>query len=229
MFLSRLFLNPRSRVVRTDLADPGQLHRTVMRAFPPDIGATPRKDLGVLWRVDDDPNAGRVALLVQSAAKPDWSCLPEGYVLGPADAFSSDHEGHLSVRDVSDERAALRVGDALLFRLRANTTRKIDTKTRPDGTKSNGQRVPVTGDEARMAWLARHAAARGFVVESARVAELPSVKSRARDLTLGGAQFDGVLTVTDEVLFRTRALAEGIGPAKAFGMGLLSVIRAPIR
>ena len=34
MYLSRLILNPRSRQVRNELADPYEMHRTVCKAFP---------------------------------------------------------------------------------------------------------------------------------------------------------------------------------------------------
>lgn len=38
---------------------------------------------------------------------------------------------------------SLGTGAALVFRLRANPTRKIDTKTGPDGQRNNGQRVEL--------------------------------------------------------------------------------------
>lgn len=49
---------------------------------------------------------------------------------------------------------------------------------------------------------------------------------RKRELPLFGVRFDGVLRVTDvEVLLD--ALRGGIGPAKAFGFGLLSLAPLP--
>ena len=43
-----------------------------------------------------------------------------------------------------------------------------------------------------------------------------------RDLTLFGVRFDGVLAVTDPDAL-TGAVRQGIGPAKGFGFGLLSL------
>ena len=48
MYLSRLILNPRSRQVQKELADPYQLHRTIMAAFPDVLPPDER----VLFRVD---------------------------------------------------------------------------------------------------------------------------------------------------------------------------------
>ncbi len=79
MHLSRLILNPRSRPVQRDLADPYQLHRTVMSGFPATLPNTER----VLYRLDEDPRAGRLSLLVQSQEPPDWSALPADYLLPP--------------------------------------------------------------------------------------------------------------------------------------------------
>lgn len=48
-----------------------------------------------------------------------------------------------------------------------------------------------------------------------------------KTITLLSVTFEGLLTVTDELCFR-QTLLEGLGRGKAFGMGLLTVIR-PIR
>jgi CRISPR system Cascade subunit CasE len=60
------------------------------------------------------------------------------------------------------------------------------------------------------------------------VLEERSTRGRRGDatITLAGARFDGLLQVVDPTLFRA-ALATGIGPAKAYGFGLLSI--APLR
>jgi CRISPR system Cascade subunit CasE len=43
-------------------------------------------------------------------------------------------------------------------------------------------------------------------------------------VTLMRSTFEGVLQVTDPVLFR-QALTKGIGRAKAYGMSLLTIVR----
>jgi CRISPR system Cascade subunit CasE len=228
MYLARAFLNPVSRAVRADLADVASLHRTVMRAFPDDAGPSAREAHGVLHRVDEDARRGQFVLFVQSGTRPDFARLPAGYFLDLQDALDLAAPGaaeNPAVREVDQERARIRPGDHFAFRLRANTTRKITKLDDATGLPTkNGRRVPVRGDDGRLAWLVRHAATAGFEVGDVRTLELPVRSARTRDLTLAGASFEGSLRVTEADAFR-KALAEGIGPGKAFGFGLLSIQR----
>ena len=50
-------------------------------------------------------------------------------------------------------------------------------------------------------------------------------KQNGRIVTIRAVVFEGILKVTDAELFRS-ALASGIGPAKAYGCGLLTL--APV-
>lgn len=216
-FLTRLFLHARSRDVRRDLASPVELHRTVMRLFPDSLaedGVGARERLAVLHRIDEDPRTHQIVMLVQAKVAPDVSRLAEGYV---------DENAEPPATRPTSDWARLEAGQRLVFRLRANTTRKIDTKTRADGTHSNGKRVPVRGDEARFAWLSRHGDAAGFAVQPGDV-RMAEVTSAGGGKTFAGALFDGELVITDTTRFRD-ALIRGIGPAKAFGYGLLSIRR----
>jgi CRISPR system Cascade subunit CasE len=231
MYLARAFLDPASRDVRRDIKDPQGLHKTIMRAFPDNSGPSPRKEHSILHRLDEEPG-GRVVLLIQSATAPSWEKLPSGYVLDVASdldlAFSSV-SNNPALRSVAAEHAAIQRGGRFLFRLRANTTRKIDTKTRADGAKSNGRRVPVRGDVERQAWLGRRALRCGFSLEPSalRITELPTQIARGpKSLAVAGALFEGILRVENAEAFRL-ALKEGIGPAKAYGFGLLSLRALP--
>ena len=118
------------------------------------------------------------------------------------------------------------------FRLRANVTRKIRTKSE-GGQSSNGARVPLRDDAQRLAWLVRKGAAAGFVlvtdvtdVGQPDVVIIDEGKSQGRRdgkrLVFEGVRFDGRLRVTDPHRF-IEALRAGIGPAKAYGYGLLSI------
>lgn len=224
MYLTRLFLDPTSRSVRFDAANPEGLHKTVMRLFPPDAGPEPRKAHAVLHRLDESPG-GRLMLLVQSRSKPALGNLLPGYLLDlsrdPELALSGVAD-NASTRNVEDERKAINVGERFAFRLKGNATKKIGTKSGPDGKRVHGKRVPVRGDDARLEWLRRHAKVAGFSLLAARVSE---VAPRGREVRVAGVVFEGVLEVLDPSSFR-KALEDGIGPAKAFGFGLLSLSRA---
>ncbi|XXX78026.1 type I-E CRISPR-associated protein Cas6/Cse3/CasE [Sorangium sp. So ce134] len=244
MYLSRVLLNPISRAVRADLADVEDLHRTLMRAFPDDAGPRPREAHGVLFRVDEDARRGRFVLLVQSAVRPDFTRLPDGYFLDLRDDLGFAEPGALenpAVRDVGDERARIGAGESFRFRLRANPTRRIDTKSGADGKRRNGRRVELRDDASRLDWLRRKAAAGGFELcgaedgtgasevwvceERKLIGRKPDASGARRVLTLAPVLFEGRLRVTDADRFRA-ALAGGIGPAKAYGFGLLSIAPA---
>ncbi len=242
MYLSLLHLNPRNRVVRRDLVDCRAMHRTLLRAFPtvPEESTKKARDqFDLLYRVEPG-RRGDAQVLVQSAALPVWEHLHEwwgddGYTLQddapkPLDAF----------------HARIMAGQTLQYRVRVNPTRKIDTKTRPDGTKSNGQRVPLRTEEERIAWLRRKGVGEsgdgrgGFDLLAVRaVPEVTSVRTvndqvvgdweggdtRSRNLVFDSVLFEGHLLVTDADRLR-ETLRAGIGSGKAFGFGLLSVMPA---
>ncbi len=227
MYLSRLHVDQQSRAVRRDLGDLQALHRTIMSAFPAtdrDADAAGR----VMWRLEAGDHRDHIVLLVQSTAAPDWSRLARGYLA----------DDHPEVKPIDAVIAALAAGMSLRFRLVANPTVKIDTKSGPEGVRRNGRRVPLRGDEALLAWLVRKGADAGFTVgpDAAAAARAVVVRPlgdlvgwRANDpgdgaqrLTLRGAAFDGVLTVTDADRLRA-AVTSGIGSGKAYGFGLLSL------
>jgi CRISPR system Cascade subunit CasE len=244
MYLSRALLNPISRAVRADIANIEGLHRTLMRAFPDDSGPHPRQAHGVLFRLDEDARRGRFVLLVQSATRPDFTRLPDGYFLDLRDDLGFAGSGVLenpAIREVGDERARIGAGDSFRFRLRANPTRRIDTKSGDDGKRRNGRRVELRDDASRIEWLRRKAEQGGFALHdledgggAASVSVLeerkltgrrPDEGGKRHELTLAPVLFEGRLRVTDADRFRA-ALAAGIGPAKAYGFGLLSIAPA---
>lgn len=230
MYLARGILNPASREVQRDLADAVHMHRTLMRLFPDGLGDNPRKTLGALHRIDEDRRRRELVLFLQSTQEPDFSRLPAGYFVAFAndlDRAFADETENPQVRLVTRERDTIASGDRFVFRLRANTTKKILTKTLSDGKRQNGKRVPVRDDEQRRDWLSRRAARAGFTVQTVRISEVPVLGGRAKldQLSFAGAIFDGVLEVKDAALFRA-ALETGIGPAKAYGFGLLSIRQA---
>ena len=224
MYLSRLLLAPRSREARRDAADPYELHRTLARVFggarADNDGPNARRTQGhgLLWRAEPQAPSGP-QVLVQSLAAPDWRALPEGYarrVDGPT-AFEPDPQA----------------GQRLRFRLVANPTVKKRTG------KKNGTRVPLVharapeGSEATagyLDWLERKAEAAGVSVDLGQTVDAPfEVRTRkggdgGHQITLFGVRFDGTLTVDDPDAL-AGVLRSGVGPAKGFGFGLLSLAR----
>lgn len=233
LWLSRLTLDLRNRLVHRDAGDSQAMHSRLLDAFPP---GTTRADHGLLYRLEPDPRGdrGQIIALVQSTIVPDWSALPAGYLQG--DEWLGTHPDS---KPIAERYRALDAGDVLRFRLRANPTRKIHTtgETRTPGTRPtgpNGTRKPLTRDELP-AWLERKAGQHGFRLIDARNQPDPisgkeqlGRKPDPRDgekrmrMTHAAVLFDGELEITDADLFRD-ALWGGIGPAKAYGFGLLSI------
>lgn len=236
IFLSRLQLDPLSRRVQAELARPYEMHRTLCHAFP-GLAGDEWTAARVLFRVDVD--GGRLQLLVQSKREPDWH------------AFSNHLSGArylLAPPDVKEWQPQFRAGQMLRFRLLANPTFR---PKKADG--SDGERHGLYREHERLDWLARQSARCGFVLPQARTTLERSgasmiFRGRSHDsLTLdlptcqvidlndgrrfplpdqriqfSAARFDGVLQISNLGLF-VHALENGIGPAKGFGFGLLSV------
>lgn len=220
MFLSRVVLNARHKSVQRDLADCYAMHRTVMSLFP-EVEGLARESLAALYRLDILRRGERLCLIVQSAGRPEFSKLPEGYV--------AEEAGNPSSKDLEPLLSSLTRGRQLVFRLRANPTKRV---------AASGKRVELVGETRQLDWLRRKGEQAGFSLVSASVAgEVMAMTRRdgkawgwrptrgglpAKRLTLAAVVFEGLLVLQDVDLFR-RALAAGIGSGKAFGFGLLSV------
>jgi len=198
-----------------------------MSAFPEQtVSEAARSAYGVLHRIDWHAGEQLAVLLVQSQTRPDWSRLPRHY---------TDEQEGIQVKSLEAALGRLTVGLRLSFRLRANPTRKVGTASKTDrlaGKRDNGQRLPVP-DDAKLDWLRRKSAAHGFRLLGARWRNDGAITGlgtgnvvkggrRGQRLTFCPVVFDGELEVTDVAAFR-RALETGIGPAKAYGFGLLSI------
>lgn len=222
MYLSRVILNPDHPEVSRVVGNPYRLHQLLWRAFPHrEEGGAGR----VLFRLESQRSIPAPVVLVQSDRMPDWEALPGELLLG------AEHRA-FGPRFV--------VGQRLRFRLRANPTRRVSAKKADD--KLAGKRVQLFGEEQLVDWLRRQGGRHGFDVLACRVSSVEiqrswKPKDKAADAPKGKAEeangreirhqavtFDGLLQVTDPAAFLA-ALASGIGPAKGFGCGLLSVAR----
>jgi len=211
MYLSRLILNPRSRRVQREIANPYQMHRTLLQAFPDDLK---EGDERVLFRLEQEPAQGNLVLLVQSWGEPAWAILSQE--VGPSYLAA----GVAPNPAVKTFDLALSPGQALAFRLLANPT-----------VKRKGKRLGIYDETGQMQWLQRKAAISGFRIVSARASGKQIVSGHIRRQRGGhrlrflSVQFDGILQVTDPRLAR-ESVRRGIGSGKGLGFGLLSL--APV-
>lgn len=216
MLLTRMALNPARRCFRELVASPHRMHAAVLAAFPPDV-PTSESSGRVLWRVDR--GAGQQAdLYLASPDEPDLTHLAEqaGWPTRPT----------WETRDYAPLLARLAAGQRWAFRLTANPVRRA----RPSVDSKRRLSAHVTAGQQRD-WLLVRAAGHGFAVPAGR-AGAPDVVVRERRIvqfrrdeatvTLALASYEGVLEVTDPERFRS-ALVQGIGRAKGYGCGLLTL------
>jgi len=94
------------------------------------------------------------------------------------------------------------------------------------------QRPPLAGlvHHAGLKWLEGRQVTNGFQLDTQSLqvdgyGQHRFTRRGAAPISLSTLEFQGVLTVTEPALFVERALFQGIGPAKAFGCGLMLVRR----
>ncbi|MEV8391800.1 MULTISPECIES: type I-E CRISPR-associated protein Cas6/Cse3/CasE [unclassified Streptomyces] len=212
-FLARIQLNPHSRDVQRDLRYATEMHKTLMRMVPNDLGDTPRRDTGLLYRLDETEHAS--ILLVQATTPLTPNRLPAGY--GTAD-----------LKDLAPMFSALRRGLAVRYRITVNAAKRERLPLEDKGRR--GRVIPLAGADADQ-WWAQRAEASGLRLHTALATTTNPVVSRRKDVNPvkhSLIRYDGSATVTDPQLLTT-ALLDGIGRGKSYGAGLLSLAPAPLR
>lgn len=198
-----------SKVVITGSAcrNPYEIHRTLWELFPEDAEA----DRDFLFRVENSDNR-QTAILMQSMREPIRN-QNESLIVASREYPLSFH-------------AELR----LRFLLVANPVKTIDDEKGRKNAKGEIKkcRVPLIDDESQRTWIGRKlesaASLESLIVDK----KLPLYFRKHRDNRAGKVQpvmFQGILRVQNVDSFR-ELIRHGIGPAKAFGCGLLSLARA---
>lgn len=207
---------------------------------------------GFLFRVDPMPG-GRVVILVLSAMKPNWN-YAFGLTPGLVDSRTGNpigNAGHLLAAPPSEPkplRLMLETGVRFSFSLLANPVRRIspnsvDAHGRPFDKKWHGKHVPVPmngeslrkwlEDRAEPLWAQRKRSPNeqppGFRVIDVMAMQpgyvyINMTRDGGEGHRLRSIRYHGILEVTDPAAFE-KTLAAGIGPAKGFGFGLLSLAR----
>ncbi|QNP67985.1 type I-E CRISPR-associated protein Cas6/Cse3/CasE [Streptomyces genisteinicus] len=207
--IARIRLNPHSQDVQRDLRDATQMHRTVMRMVPDHLGESPRHQTGLLYRLDETDTTS--TLLVQ-AAQLDPHRLPTGY--GTAD-----------IKSLSPMFTALRKGLGVRYRIVVNPAKRERLPTEHKGQR--GRIVPLTGPDADQ-WWNRRATDAGLTLHTLTPTSTEPVRPRTSNaprMRHSLLRYDGTATVTDPDALRD-ALLNGIGRAKPYGAGLLSLAPA---
>ena len=99
---------------------------------------------------------------------------------------------------------------------------RFNVFTRPY-KKREGHRLPLIDKQARMEWLFRQAQKSGFEIINLKEYGHSTIKSPIKHLEIEGYYYSGALRVTDKEKI-TKAIENGIGAEKAYGLGMLLMI-----
>lgn len=228
---SSIPLNPQKRGGRRLLSNPQAMHAAVRACFPPDLDESAAR---VLWRVDRVEQA--FTLYIVGPEPPDLDVVGDQAGWPSRPGRTADYAPLLD---------GLRPGLERSFRLTANPVRSLPAQ----GTR-RGKVVPHVTVAQQQEWLVQKAGSCGFELRTTATGarddgvdlDVPDVTvTRREDLsfsrrsedgdstgrvTLRTATFDGSLRVTDASALR-HALTHGIGRARAYGCGLLTLARIP--
>ncbi len=221
MFLTRFNLNPRTRAGARYLANRNQIHAAIYGAMPtqPVVATSHARPL---WRLDRDDAAAPV-LWVVSPDRPSLDSLAE-------EAGRSVDGIVYQTRPYDALLDSLAEGQVYAFKLAANASHSGRMSMESARTQRFGH---VTAAQ-QLEWFAARAPRYGFsfpttVGGEPDVAVVGSTLSYFRRdqarVTVRVSEFTGRLRVTDPMTLR-RALTQGIGHARAYGCGLLTLARS---
>ncbi len=218
MYLSSFQFNPVRRGAQKLLSSPHALHAAVLAGFPDPSPSTTGR---VLWRLD---NAAQVTkLYVVSPTRPDFTHLAEQAGWPSLDGSWGGSKPYAPVLDRIER------GHRYAFRLTANPVRSERTVPGERG-KPRGH-LTVAQQEK---WLLDRAERAGFAIAGTsdldrslvvRDRKLLAFRRRETQVILRVVTYEGVLEVVDRDAF-VSALSFGIGRAKGYGCGLLTIAAA---
>jgi CRISPR system Cascade subunit CasE len=187
--------------------DPYQLHKILWQLFPDqaDDGRS------FLFRVESTRQKCEQHILLQSISQP-----------------QTTSRELIMLKEPKEVHFDIKAGNSYRFMLCANPTKKINDKDRKPHNQGK-VRVPLIRDEEIVAWLKRQLAGSAEVdsVELVQKNLLHFYKNKSGDKHVGKIQtvtFLGILTVGEPELLLTK-ITTGIGPAKSFGCGLLTLAK----
>lgn len=211
MVLSKIILDIRHPSVRQAMRDANDMHRNIMSGFSAQGGEEmARAGMRVLYRLFSKRD--QLYLLVSSDERPDPAALAER-------GFYTDET---LIRDVTPLKDVFQEGRCLRFELFASPCRKVG------GAGRNSRRMFLETPEERAEWLARKGENGGFhILQLDELGGRVDVVGRRDSMVVKNSAvlYSGVLRITDADAF-WRSYSEGIGPGKAYGMGMLNVSAA---
>lgn len=215
MLLSRIQLNVNLRDTMRALSSPKIIHNKVVTSFLRSPDASFER---TLWRVDY--LGEKCFLLVLSEQQPDFKHIAEqfGYPRNEPQWETKNYDLLLN---------RIGAGQVWRFRLRANPVRSSSKEKDP--ISGRGKVFAHVTTEQQKQWLLSRAKNCGFLLDENEFdvvyTEWKKFHKRIdsnNEVSLRISDFEGKLTITDVELFK-KALLTGIGRAKAYGCGMMTI------
>lgn len=208
MYLTRIALNIEKKKTMRALSSPNLFHGAIDSSFS---GDRPK----VLWRIDN--LGGRYYILILSHETTDFTSFIEQF------GYNGDKAETRAYDKLLDR---VEVGSKWIFRLNANPTYREYSK---DGDK-RGKRKACKNVQAQHKWLINNCEKYGFKLTDGSFKVVGdkwyifSKNGESSIVTIRAVTYEGVLEVENEALFK-EALCGGIGREKAYGLGLLTLVK----
>lgn len=207
MFLSRIPLDRYNRNTLRALSSPSIFHGAVESSFTGDRKRN-------LWRIDC--LGDQLYLLLLSDCEPELLSFCSQFGQEELSFETKLYDGLLD---------RIKTGDKWRFRLTANPTKSVSDN-------KNGKRGKVVAHittDFQKKWLIERSAKNGFSVNENSFDIVQSrwirfYKKGSKAISLLSVTYEGILEVTDAYAFRS-SLINGIGRGKAYGMGLITVMK----
>ena len=215
MYLTRMELDLKNRQTVLAIASPSILHGMVETAFS---GERKRN----LWRIDTLHE--KTYLILLSTERPEMMNIYSQIGI-------KDNEECWQIKDYDSYISGIQTGEVFHFRLIANPTYSHYESNENSEKSMRGKVYAHITTEHQKKWLMDRADGLGFILNENRfdVTEkqwksFQKGKENGRPVDILSVTYEGELRVKDADRFR-ETLKNGIGRGKAYGMGLLTVIR----
>jgi len=211
VYLSRIRLDSNRKETKLIVSSPQRVHAIVEGCFDEYREAERGR---TIWRLDY--LNGNLYLLIVSEFVPNFSNCAEQLCKHGETGQTKDYVSFLSY---------IKNGQELRFRFRGNPVHSVVS----DYGK-RGKVMPHVSEHHKKEWLIKKSDANGFavdydsfiIVETGQQRFYRSGEKNAVKLVF--ATYEGILSVTDRELF-INALCKGIGRGKAYGCGLITVMK----
>ena len=204
MYISQVFLDTRKHDTARALYNRNIMHGALERCFEGERQHP-------LWRIDK--RAGIYLVLVVSKTVPDFTNFISQFGVSGIQPQTKSYDAFLT--------SGIRQGEIMRFHITANPTIKKNGKRIPLNLKRTEHQKYCASD-----WIKDRLLNHGAELITVDISAFEShkIRSEQKNIVMVSADFDGYLKVIDRDKFED-ALKNGIGHGKAYGCGMLSVMK----